>query len=201
MIFYFLICFLLGSIPTAHLVAKTKGIDIKKVGSGNSGATNVLRSVGAKEGFLVMLVDILKGFLSVYISKYFFLENNYFSVFQVSALGGFVSILGHIFSPFLKFKGGKGVATSIGIYLHLIPISCFASILLALLIIFIKKKASIGTLLGLVALPFFCFLLERNHPEFGFLIKLVLFTILLVLYTHRDNLKRIINGEELSIKK
>lgn len=201
MIFYFLICFFLGSIPTAYLVAKTKGIDIKKVGSGNSGATNVLRSVGATHGFVVMVIDILKGFLAVFISKYFELNNENFNQFQMSAFGGFTAIIAHIYTPFLKFHGGKGVATSIGIYILISPLSCLGGVISALILIYFTKKASIGTLIGLITLPIFCLIFERQNPEFYFLLKFMCANILLVLYTHRENLKRIIKGEELGLKK
>ena len=201
MIFYFLICFFLGSIPTAYLVAKTKGIDIKKVGSGNSGATNVLRSVGASHGFVVMVIDILKGFLAVYFAKYFELNNGNFNQFQMSALGGFAAIIAHIYTPFLKFNGGKGVATSIGIYMLISPLSCLGGVLSAVILIYFTKKASIGTLIGLITLPIFCLIFERLNPEFYFILKFMCANILLVLYTHRENLKRILKGEELGLKK
>ena len=204
MIFYFMICFFIGSIPFAYLISKIKGINIKEVGSGNSGATNVLRTVGWKEALLVMLLDIGKGYLAVFLFNFFessiISESFEMNKHEYAAIGGFIAVFGHIFSPFLKFNGGKGVATSIGIYLHLAPLTCLASCFVALLIIYFSKKASLGTILGILTLPIFLLLIESNHNSLSFVIKIMLLNIVLILFTHRENIKRIIDGTELKIK-
>jgi acyl phosphate:glycerol-3-phosphate acyltransferase len=205
MIFYLLFSFLIGSFPTAALISKLKGIDIKKVGSGNSGATNVLRTVGWPQAVIVMLIDILKGFLAVYSIQFFSAltgsEIQYFSIAEFSYIGGIVSVLGHIFSPFLKFHGGKGVATSMGIYLCISYLTGLSAFFLSLILVYIFKKASVGTLIAVLSLPLFFYMFDSNHTDFSFILKLIFFNIAIIFYSHRENIKRIIDGTELNLKK
>ncbi len=205
MIYYLLFSFLIGSFPTAALISKLKGIDIKKVGSGNSGASNVLRSVGWPQAVIVMLVDILKGFLAVYSARFFShlagSEIQYFSIAEFSYIGGVVSVLGHIFSPFLKFHGGKGVATSMGAYLCISYLTGLSAFLVSLILVYIFKKASVGTLIAVLSLPLFFYLFDSNHIDFYFILKLIFLNIAIIFYSHRENIKRIIDGTELNLKK
>lgn len=196
---YLTICFFLGSFPSAHIVSSMQGVDIKKTGSGNAGATNVLRSVGWKSGLIVMILDIAKGIAPFFIHPYFSIGETFLSPEWIPLLGGFTSILGHIFNPFLKFDGGKGIATSVGVYLYLLPIPCILSGLIGLGIIYWKRMASLGSIVGFFLLPIIYVIYMGN----SFSPKVLLFVVvnfLLVLYTHRQNIKRIIDGTELSFK-
>jgi glycerol-3-phosphate acyltransferase PlsY len=196
---YFAVSFLMGSFPSAHIVCSLQGIDIKKMGSGNAGATNVLRSIGWKSGLIVLIFDILKGLLPFLIFPYFEVQNTILEFEWIPMLGGLFSIFGHVFNPFLKFNGGKGIATSIGVYLYLLPVPCLMSAALGCLILYWKKIASLGSILGFFFLPIFYLVYARDNysPK---VLSLVIFNFFLVLFTHRQNIKRIIDGKELSFK-
>lgn len=196
---FLIISFLLGSFPSAHIVSSLQGIDIKKSGSGNPGATNVLRSVGWKSGLIVLIFDVGKGILPFFLFPFFSIQSSFIDKEWILLLGGVFSILGHIFSPFLGWNGGKGIATSIGVYLYLLPIPCLISGLLGLLIVYWKKIASLGSIIGFFFLPIFYVLYEREaySPK---LLALVVFNFFLVLFTHNQNIKRIIDGTELKFK-
>jgi acyl phosphate:glycerol-3-phosphate acyltransferase len=196
---YLTICFFLGSFPSAHIISSIQGVDIKKTGSGNAGATNVLRSVGWKSGLIVMILDIAKGIIPFVIYPYFFNGEISMNSEWIFLLGGFLSILGHIFNPFFKFNGGKGIATSVGVYLYLLPVPCLMSGIIGLIIIYWKRIASIGSIVGFFLLPIFYYLYmgESYSPK---VLLFVIVNFLLVLFTHRQNIKRIIDGTELSFK-
>ena len=196
---FLFISFLLGSFPSAHIVSKMQGIDIKKMGSGNPGATNVLRSVGWKSGFIVLIIDVGKGILPFFLFPLFSIESAFLEKEWILLLGGVFSILGHIFSPFLGFQGGKGIATSIGIYLYLLPIPCLMSAVLGLIVVYWKKIASLGSIAGFFFLPIFYRLYEGDNYSSKLFI-LVVFNFFLVLFTHHENIKRIIDGTELKFK-
>ena len=196
---YLTICFFLGSFPGAHIVSSLQGVDIKKTGSGNAGATNVLRSVGWKSGLIVMILDIAKGIAPFYITSFFSYGEIPINHEWIPLLGGFFSILGHIFNPFLKFNGGKGIATSVGVYLYLLPVPCLLSGLVGILMVYWKKIASLGSIVGFFFLPIFYVLYTGENYSSKILI-LVILNFVLVLFTHRQNIKRIIDGTELSFK-
>lgn len=199
LVLFFIISFLIGSFPSAHIVSSLQGVDIKKSGSGNAGATNVLRSVGWKSGVIVLIFDVVKGILPFWIFPYFSISESFLSPEWIPMLGGFLSILGHIFSPFMKFNGGKGIATSVGLYLYLLPIPCLMSGVLGGVILYWKKIASLGSIVGFFFLPIFYigYMRESYSPR---VLSLVILNFFLVLFTHRQNIKRIIDGTELSFK-
>jgi acyl phosphate:glycerol-3-phosphate acyltransferase len=196
---FFIVSFFLGSIPSAHIISSLQGVDIKKTGSGNAGATNVLSSVGWKSGLFVMIFDVGKGILPFYLFGYFKIEDAFINLEWIPMLGGMLSILGHIFSPFLKFSGGKGIATSVGVYLYLLPIPCLMSAVLGALILYWKKIASLGSIIGFFFLPIFYLIYTRENfsPK---ILTVVILNFFLVIFTHRQNIKRIIDGTELSFK-
>jgi glycerol-3-phosphate acyltransferase PlsY len=182
--------FVLGSIPFGIIIAKAKGVDLKKVGSGNIGATNVLRSTGKWPAVFTLLGDILKGSLAVATGKYFGLEPFSIGLMAVSV------VLGHNFSLFLGFKGGKGVATSIGVLLIYTPKVAFFTILIWFAVVFFTKYSSLAAIVSFALLP-------SNIILFDFTDKAKLFTAiliaLLILGRHNDNIRRLIKGTERKI--
>ncbi|MCK4653025.1 MAG: glycerol-3-phosphate 1-O-acyltransferase PlsY [Candidatus Cloacimonetes bacterium] len=193
----FFCAYLLGSIPTSYLMGKIiKGIDIRQFGSGNVGASNALRVLGTKVGITTLLIDTAKGFFAVYLGN-ILLQNH--SILILISIGLF-AIIGHIFTIFLKFKGGKGVATSTGVFIALAPIPVLISLSVFLLAVIISKYISLGSILA--ALAFFITELIINiHNSFDS-IELLIFAFVITLFIivrHKSNIKRIIDGNENKI--
>ncbi|MEW6740525.1 MAG: glycerol-3-phosphate 1-O-acyltransferase PlsY [Nitrospirota bacterium] len=184
-----ILSFLIGSIPTGLLIAKTKGIDLRKVGSGNIGATNVLRAVGKEAALFTLLGDIAKGALPVAIGKFFGL-----GIFDVGILG-ISAILGHNFSLFLKFKGGKGVATSIGVLLAFSPHVALLTITLWLLTARWTRYSSLSALIAFGLLPLSIYMLDYSKEK---MIIAVAITVLIYI-RHAANIKRLMQGTESKI--
>ncbi len=177
-----------AAIPFGLVFSKIAGIgDIRKVGSGNIGATNVLRSGNKKIAALTLLFDAFKGFFPVLVSSYF-IPGHEFVV-------GFLAIFAHIFPVYLKFKGGKGVATTLGVYLAWNPTFGLLVLTTWLLTAKLFKVSSISALVAALLAPFFAYFLGVNSAVIPFtaLIAAILF------YTHRDNIKRLINRQESEI--
>ncbi len=196
---FFILSFFIGSFPSAHIISSLQGVDIKKAGSGNAGATNVLRSVGWKSGILVLILDVGKGILPFLLYPFFSEEKSLLNADWIPIIGGFLAVLGHIFNPFMKFDGGKGIATSVGLYLYILPIPCIMSGILGAIILYWKKIASLGSIVGFFFLPIF-YLIYMGDSFSPKVLSLVIINFFLVLFTHRQNLKRIIDGTELSFK-
>ncbi len=188
-----------GSVPSAYLAGKWKGVDLRKHGSGNLGATNVVRVLGAKIGAAVFAVDIAKGFFPVYLlSKYVDVSRP--ELFAM-ALGVF-AILGHIKPIFLITKGGgggKGVATAAGVFLGLAPIPMLIAFSVWLLVFLISRYVSLASLVAAVALPIA--LVLKGSSIHDPLLLLALAIGIFVFYTHRANIQRLINGSEHRFKK
>jgi len=182
--------FLVGSIPFGIIVAKAKGVDLRKVGSGNIGATNVLRSIGKWPAAVTLLGDIMKGTLAVALGRYVGADPLYEGLFGIAA------ILGHNFSIFLKFRGGKGVATSLGVLLMYSPLVACITITLWLIVSVITKYSSLGALVSFGLLPFNIFLLDVAQKEKLFIGVVI---TLLILIRHTDNISRLIRGTERKI--
>jgi glycerol-3-phosphate acyltransferase PlsY len=178
--------YLAGSFPTGYILAKRKGIDIKKTGSGATGATNVSRSLGLKYGSIVMIVDILKSFIFAAIA---------FWVFHWPWLVVAVTIaatIGHIFPCFLQFKGGKGIATLVGGLIPLLSFFWIPLLLIWALTLFLSKIMSLTNLIIVLTLPVFLWLATASLPY----VFLGIAAILIVFFSHRENIQRIINGKE-----
>jgi len=176
----------LGSIPFGYLVGKVKGYDLRKKGSGNIGATNVFRVVGKKEGIFVFILDFLKGFLPVI----------YFSDISVPAgiLALLGAIIGHMTTPFLRFKGGKGVATGFGGIVALMPLPALIAFGVWVILVAITRRISVGSLCAALSLPISYFYLSR--PMFKSVLYISVLIAILVFITHRKNIGRLIKGEE-----
>ncbi len=201
MISFLLATYLLGSVPFSYILGKLiKGIDIRQYGSGNVGATNALRVLGTKYGVLALLLDALKGLAPILIARAIFPEVT--DLFLI--LVGLFAILGHIFTIFLRFKGGKGVATSAGVFAALLPVAVVFSLLVFIISVVLFRYVSLGSILA--ALSLLVVTLIRNiRYEFAEL-ELLIFVALIVIFIifkHRSNIKRLINGNEnkISFKK
>ncbi|MEA3489561.1 MAG: glycerol-3-phosphate 1-O-acyltransferase PlsY [Candidatus Omnitrophota bacterium] len=193
--------YLLGAMPTAYIFARVlKGIDIREHGSGNVGATNVVRTVGKVPGIIVLVIDFLKGIAAVtlipLLMKTFFpeLDVNYgdLCIFLGAAV-----ISGHIWTVFLAFKGGKGVATTAGVIVGLYPWIFLGCLLIWVAVFAVWKYVSVASITAAVALPIISVIAGKD-------LKVVLFTSLLCIfgiYKHRANIKRLIQGKETRIVK
>lgn len=205
--FYVLLAvsFLVGSIPTAYLfVKRMKGIDIRTVGSGNVGATNAARVLGRPMGILILLLDALKGLAPTYLGAWALTKTMPWQIIapehQLIAIAlGLCAFLGHCFTPWLKFKGGKGVATGLGVYLVLAPFAALTTLAICVIIIITTRLVSLAAITGAALLPFFIlfysFLPERKPVPWiilGFTVALCALVIVL----HRSNIKRLLAGAE-----
>ncbi len=186
----FLVSFLIGSIPFGIIIAKAKGVDLRKAGSGNIGATNVLRSLGKSPALFTLLGDILKGTLAVAVGRYFGLDIFNTGLVSVGA------ILGHNFSIFLGFKGGKGVATSIGVLILYSPIAALITIVIWLFTAITTRYSSLGAIVSFCLLPLNIYFFDIQYKE-KILIAFII-TILLIV-RHRDNIYRLLRGTERKI--
>ncbi len=175
------VSFLIGSIPFGYLIAKIKGVDIRNEGSGNIGATNVYRVLGKKYGALTLLLDLSKGLFCVLAARFIFKGD----VYAVYIAVVFV-MLGHDFSLFLKFKGGKGVATTYGALLPVSFIAAVSGMILWLAVLLTTKYSSLAALLSFGVATAVCFLLKENPGNR----YVFLFLFILMLFKHRENLKR-----------
>ncbi len=198
LIIYLLAAYLIGSIPTGYLFGWwLKGVDIRKQGSGNIGATNVFRVVGKVPGVIVLLLDILKGLVTVTVlSDILFkvvLPINQ-SLFKI--ILGLAVIAGHNWTVFLKFKGGKGVATSAGVLLGLEPVAVLICFLIWILVFIVTHYVSLSSIISALFLPLFTFLFYKS-PE---LIIFSLIICIIGIYKHRSNIKRLLSGTETKIK-
>ena len=186
-----IIGYLLGSIPFGYLICKAKGIDIRKVGSGNIGVTNVIRALGLKWGALVGALDILKGVIPVCLAI------NLLSFDWQIASVAITPVLGHIFPVWLKFKGGKGVATTLGVLFVLLGWKIFLILITVwLLVLFVFQIMSFTNLLMASLFPMVFWLSFESLAYYIFSI----FLVILIWWAHRENLQRIKEGKEPKFK-
>lgn len=193
---FFLLAYLLGSIPFALVVSLPQGVDPRKAGSKNPGATNVARLLGKKWGAITFLGDAGKGIIALLITKLatglsFYEEPTLYAGVALFA------VLGHMYSLFLKFRGGKGVATTIGTFLVLTPLPSLLSLIFFLLIVYLTNYVSVGSLTFSLVLPVFIYFF--NYPKEYFFSSIVL--TLFIWIKHRDNIKRLLKGQENPWKK
>jgi len=198
-IVYFISAYLLGSIPTAIIIGKiARGIDIREHGSGNAGATNTFRVLGAKLAIPVTIVDLFKGLITPLLFQYFFPEinaPNLLALFKI--ICGILAIVGHIFPVFAGFRGGKGVLTSLGVVLALTPMASLIALAVAIVILFTFKIVSLTSLSGAFCYPIFVFFFNRSESDYYFYFACLI--AVLIFFTHRTNIKRLIQGTEKKI--
>ncbi|HOO73838.1 MAG: glycerol-3-phosphate 1-O-acyltransferase PlsY [Thermotogae bacterium] len=185
LIVWILIAYFLGSIPFSYIIPKINGIDVRKIGSGNVGGTNVLRSLGAKIGILCMVLDLLKAFLPVVISYSLYGKESW-----IPYLVGIFAVVGHDYPVWLKFKGGKGVASTVGTYFGFNYVAALVFYFVWFPIILITKYISLGSLMGLLVCALMSFITNYRAGVVG----LILF--FMSLYKHRENIKRLFSGTE-----
>ena len=191
LIFLIIFGYLLGSVPFSYLIPKAKGIDIRKVGSGNVGATNVIRALGLKFGLLATILDLLKAVIPVYLATRFLLFD-----WQI-ALVAITPVFGHIFPIWLNFRGGKGVGSTIGVLFILLGWERFLILLsIWLIVIAIFQIMSVASLLMSSLLPLFMAYFSYPLPYFFLVIALAV----LIWWAHRENLQRIKEGIEQKLK-
>lgn len=189
LIFWAILCYLLGSVPFGLLIAKIWNIDIRRYGSGNIGATNVLRTLGPLPGGLVLFLDFFKGWLAILLG---YLAGG--NAFHLVILGSAV-ILGHMFSVFLGFKGGKGAATGLGVLLGLTPDIFIIAAILSAIIIFTTRYVSVASMATVLFIPLLMLLTGKPLPY----TLLAVMAALFILIRHIPNLKRLIKGTELRL--
>jgi acyl phosphate:glycerol-3-phosphate acyltransferase len=195
-----LVGYLFGSLPTGHLVGRFLGVDISKHGSGNIGATNVLRVLGRRWGYFVFFIDTLKGFLAVR-AAFYLVQIAKIGVERIELVGilaAVTCILGHTFPIWLRFRGGKGVATSAGALLGLMPAAIVAIFFVWLIIFQLTRYVSLASIGAAVALPVVVgiLILRKSVTDAA----LLYFSVLIagvVIWRHRSNLKRLLNGTTL----
>jgi glycerol-3-phosphate acyltransferase PlsY len=193
-----LFSYLLGSIPTAIWYGETfHGIDIRTMGSGNAGATNTFRVLGKKAGSIVLFIDAFKGFTATAFAAvlYHFHFVDWQLCVSLKILFGFLAIIGHLLPIFSDFKGGKGVATLLGMVLALHPQAAFVSIVIFLIVFHFSHYVSLGSMIASLSFPFLMFF-GAFGEEIPLLIYFGFFVSFLVFFTHRKNITRILNGTE-----
>ena len=199
----FVSSYLIGSTPTAYLIGKwTRGIDIRQHGSGNVGATNVFRTVGRGWGSVALIGDMGKGFLVTYFAApYFFQLANpsAFSLISFQLLLGLLAIAGHTWPVWLKFHGGKGVATSCGVFLGIYPKAVLLALAIWILVAFLSRYVSLSSIIAAFSFSIWLFVFYRNSSDFflSLVISVVLF--IFIVWTHRKNISRLFAGTESKI--
>lgn len=199
--------YLLGSIPTGFLVAKAKGVDIRTTGSGNIGATNAMRVLGKPAGIFVMLMDCAKGYVACafippliynWLVPHFYGFSRYFkdspADFQIGVyvLAGGCAVLGHNYTCWLKFKGGKGIATTAGVYLALAPEALGIALAVFILAILATRYVSVGSIVAAIALPVAVWFTNEN-----LVLRIVTIALCaLAIYKHKSNIQRLMAGTE-----
>jgi len=182
--------YLLGSIPTGLLLGKLYGIDVRKEGSGNIGATNLYRTVGRKVGLWTLLGDCLKGMLPVLVAWKLGMAE------PMQAWIGLAAFCGHVFSVFLRFKGGKGVATALGVYLALAPLAVLGALAVFILLVLIWRYISLGSIVAAAVMP----LIIYFRPHSNELLAATALISVIVIVKHHTNIKRLLAGSENKFK-
>jgi acyl phosphate:glycerol-3-phosphate acyltransferase len=200
-VFTAIIAYLLGSIPTGFLVAKAKGVDIRTVGSGNIGATNVFRTVGKPAGIFVLVFDGLKGYTACawlpdlvrHITANYSASGATGSFHDMLRItGGLCAILGHNYTCWLKFKGGKGIATSAGVLAALVPWAFIIIFVIWIVVFAVSRYVSLASIAAAVALPFAAYF-TRNSVA---IVAITAAMAALAVYKHRTNIQRLLAGTE-----
>ena len=211
LIFVVLLSYLVGSIPNSIVIRKlVRGIDIGNFGSGNAGGSNVFRVLGWKWGVLTIILDALKGALAVIIVARFYLDRfpfNNITPFDdftlVQIICGVAAVVGHVFTLFAGFKGGKGIATGLGVLLMIVTIDMFLALGIFVLVVSYSRYISLGSLAAAVSVPLIMIVRENifhvDIPGYHTILPFAILLALFVIYTHRTNIGRIIQGNERKI--
>ncbi len=198
------LAYLIGAFPSALLAGRlARGIDIRKHGSGNMGATNVFRVLGARWGVIVAICDVAKGFVPPFLLVYPAMSASTIDPLYLQIAFGLAAVLGHVFTVFAGFRGGKGVLAGLGVLFALLPLEALIAVLVFVVVFAAFRIVSLGSLLATATL---CavLLVEKFVFDIAVRLELVLtciFLLILVLITHRSNIKRLMAGTESTFKK
>jgi len=187
--------YLIGAIPFGLLVGKLAGVDVRSAGSRNIGATNVNRLLGKKLGFLTLVLDCLKGYLPIYLATLFIQDSGEMSFYIMSC--GVMAVVGHMFPVYLGFRGGKGVATALGVFLFLSPPAIGISLIVFIAAVAVSGFVSAGSLLASGLFPLWLWLL--GYPKIMVVTAVVIAA--LIWAKHHENIARLLQGTEKSWKK
>jgi len=192
-----LTAYLLGSIPTGFLVGRARGIDIRVVGSGNIGATNVFRILGKPAGVIVMLVDVLKGWLAVFIvakllGQWFYPDAGPKATDWLRIVASLMAVLGHNYTCWLGFKGGKGIATSAGVLAALVPWSFLIILIVFVVLLVTSRYVSVASISAASTLPFAAWFTGESAT----IVAVTAAMAALAIYKHRPNIQRLLKGTE-----
>jgi len=210
-----ILSYLVGSVPTSIIVSKAvRGIDIRNHGSGNAGGTNVMRVLGWKYGLMVILLDAIKGsFAVILIARLYFGPLPFENVFPfddftlVQIIAGISAVIGHIWTVFASFKGGKGIATALGMLSMLITVDMLIAVGIFTLVVLVSRYVSLGSIIAAISVPSTLYIRENlfnvDIPGYSTLFPFIIGVAALVIFTHRKNLVRLIHGNEskLSFRK
>lgn len=200
--------YLAGSIPTSILVSKlVKGIDIREHGSGNAGGTNVFRVLGWKWGLLTILLDAFKGAVAVvfiarlYLGTFPYTNITPFDDFTlIQIFCGIAAVVGHIWTVFAQFKGGKGIATALGFLLTIITVDMLVAVGIFAVVVYLSKHVSLGSIVAALSVPVILIVRENifgvDIPGYGTILPFVTMVSILVVYTHKSNIERLLKGNE-----
>jgi glycerol-3-phosphate acyltransferase PlsY len=199
-IFLIILSYLTGAFPSAVLIGKIFfKTDVREFGSGNAGATNTFRVLGKKAGIPVLILDVFKGWLAVnYIFFISSLSNNLDLVFEQQLVFGIAAVIGHLFPIYTGFRGGKGIATLLGLLVGIQPIAALMSSLVFIIVFFISRYVSLSSIFAALAFPIIIYFLSDSTD-----VSLIIFSIfvpLLALITHQKNIERLLKGEEVKVK-
>ncbi len=195
------VSYLVGSVPFGYLFARlVKGVDIRKHGSGNIGATNVFRVVGKQWGIIVLILDFAKGFLVVtLLAGFFFNRAPVVSIGIYKIIMAIAVISGHNWTIFLGFKGGKGIATSLGTLLGIVPLACGLAVIVWIGTILIWKYVSVASVAAFASSPLFIAIFYQQKENFLLLVIFSIIVAFFAVYKHIPNIKRLLRGEEKRI--
>lgn len=211
LLFILVLSYLVGSIPTSIILSKLiKGVDIRNFGSGNAGGTNVSRVLGKKYGILTILLDALKGVIAVifvsrlYLGNFPFPNNTPFDDFTlVQIIAGISAVIGHIWTIFAGFKGGKGIATGLGVLVSIVTLDMIMALGVFIIVVYFSKYISLASISAAVSVPLIMIIRENifgvDIPSYHNILPFVIALALLVIYTHRSNVERLLNGNENKI--
>ena len=182
--------YLVGTIPSGVLIGRLFGVeDIRRHGSGNSGTTNVLRTLGWLPSVLTLVCDVLKGYIPCLIGRWLCGDAG-------MLLGGLCAILGHDFPVFMGFKGGKGIATSLALIIAINPWLALAELVTEIVVVAITRYMSVASIITAIAFPVFTAIICRGHQSYGLFVLFSTMAAALALFQHRGNIQRLIRGEE-----
>lgn len=206
-----ILSYLVGSIPNSIIVSKlTRGIDIRNYGSGNAGGTNVMRVLGWKQGLFVILLDALKGVVAVvFIARLHYgnIPFNNATPFDdftlVQIIAGIAAVIGHIWTIFAGFKGGKGIATALGMLIMVMTVDMLIALGVFILVVTVSRYVSLGSIMAAITVPLALVIRENvfnaNVQGYHTLLPFIISLSMLVIYTHRKNVVRLLNGSESKI--